>query len=145
MKIISIILIFIAGNCKGVMDTLQFHFSESIFSNPKFNQQFWNPDLGWTNKDRNHDTKQGRAKWFRLIPIPVFLTDGWHQFQFWFLNLFTLAAVLYHPIINPTVFKTSSEIVNLILAKICDLVILGSALRLGFVLQYNYLLLKKKL
>lgn len=145
MILISIILIFFAGCCKGVMDTLQFHYSESIFSISAFNQQFWNPDLGWTNKDKNNNPNEGRKKWFNLIPVPVFLTDGWHRFQFLFLNLFTFVIIFYSPIIPTGAFNFNTEVYNLILARSCDFIILASALRLGFIAFYNYILLIKKL
>lgn len=86
---ISISLFIIAGVAKAIMDTLQFHYPDSIFS--KLNPKFWNPDLSWTNK--YSDVSKLKLKTLIWnIPYPVFLTDAWHLFQFIFLNSLFLGA-----------------------------------------------------
>lgn len=76
---IALIILFFSGIAKGVMDTLQFHFSESIFAQEGiFKRWFWSPSLSWANKYVDSTPSKGRKKWFGLIPIPVLFTDGWH-------------------------------------------------------------------
>lgn len=64
-------LVFVAGLFEGVMDGLQFHYDKP--------NQFWNPDISWTNKYKNNDPAQGKTfagKYF------VAATDGWHLMKF---------------------------------------------------------------
>lgn len=66
-----LVTMFLAGSFEGMMDNLQFHYDKP--------DQFWNPDLSWKNKYKNHDPLQGptfRGKYF------VFTTDGWHLMKF---------------------------------------------------------------
>lgn len=65
------VLVFASGAFEGVMDHLQFHYDKP--------NQFWNPDISWTNKYKNHDPAQGKTfagKYF------VAATDGWHLMKF---------------------------------------------------------------
>lgn len=65
------VLVFLSGAFEGTMDHLQFHYDK--------HDQFWNPDISWVNKYRNHNTEDGlsfRGKYF------VFTTDGWHLMKF---------------------------------------------------------------
>jgi len=88
---IAIALVYIAGIAKGFMDSLQFHFNTSLFA--KLNQQFWNPEISWQNKYSEVVTLT-RRKLFTIrlgsfsvdVPYPAFLTDGWHLFQFIYLE-----------------------------------------------------------
>lgn len=61
------VLLFVAGAAEGVMDHLQFHYSGS--------DPFWQPDISWRNKYRNHDPAQGMTFRGRYL---VWTTDGWH-------------------------------------------------------------------
>jgi hypothetical protein len=75
----SIFFAMLAGCCNSVMDTLAYHFATSKFS--QFDdQQFWNPELSWTNKWKNGDPAQGE-KFFGSSTFLVSLTDGWHLFK----------------------------------------------------------------
>jgi len=120
------LLVFISGVAKAVMDTLQFHYSKSIFINR--NEQFWNPLLSWKAKYINNNPVEGRKKWFNIITIPVFKSDAWHLFQSIFLTTLFASIVIYKPI---------TEWVLL------DFVILRSVFGLAFVLFYNKILIKK--
>ena len=73
---------FVAGLFEGVMDGLQFHYDKP--------NQFWNPDISWTNKYKNHDPQQGMTFRGRYM---VFTTDGWHLMKFG-RNAFTSAAIV---------------------------------------------------
>ena len=75
--IIGLILTVLAGVCEAIMDTLQFHFDRSIFSNYT-NKRFWNPILSWENKYKE-DLKT--PKFFLSTTLFVFLTDAWHLFK----------------------------------------------------------------
>ena len=89
--ILSLVSLFLAGMCKGVMDTLQFHFSVSIFKNRK--AQFWNPQESWRNKYKDGDPTKG-PKFPGSTTIFVALTDGWHLFQLFMLACIRTAIVL---------------------------------------------------
>ena len=86
-----------AGLCNGVMDSLQFHYPQTVFSDAKrFEPQFWNPAESWKNKYRNGDPRQGE-KFFGSSTALVFVTDAWHLFKFLMLKFFILAAVVFLP------------------------------------------------
>jgi hypothetical protein len=120
-----LILVFIAGIAKAVMDTLMFHYSGSIF-NTKFINPFWDTSISWKNK-YSDPIKLIRKKWFNIIPIPVLQSDGWHLFQSLFLTSMFIALILYSPITE---------------YKIIDLILLRLVFGMGFVLFYNKILLK---
>jgi hypothetical protein len=65
--------VFISGLAEGVQDYLQFHYDGS--------NQFWQPDISWTNKYKNHDPSQGE-RFPGSTNIFVFTTDGWHLMKF---------------------------------------------------------------
>jgi hypothetical protein len=76
------------------MDTLQFHYDNSIFKRFK-NQRFWYPSFSWMNKWKNGDPKQGE-RFLGSSTIFVGLTDAWHTFKLLhnlsiFLGLFFIA------------------------------------------------------
>ena len=61
------------------MDTLQFHYSSSIFYNLK-NKIFWDPQESWKNKYKNNDPEFG-PKFPLSTTLLVGLTDAWHLFK----------------------------------------------------------------
>lgn len=75
---LGIILVGLSGIAEAVMDKLQFHYDISIFSKYT-NQQYWNPNLSWTNKYKDDFVT---PKFFGSTTFLVFLTDGWHFFKF---------------------------------------------------------------
>lgn len=133
---IAFILVAIAGASKGVMDTLQFHFDRSLWFSAEING-FWNPEYSWSNKYEPLVTDQTplvRKKWFGVIPVPVFLTDGWHLFQSIMLTSIFVAMVLCIKlkVVEFDYFK-----------MICSFILLRGTFGLFFVLFYNYILIKK--
>lgn len=64
-------LVFVSGAFEGVMDHLDHHYDKP--------DQFWNPDISWTNKYKNHDPAQGKTFAGKYL---VFTTDGWHLMKF---------------------------------------------------------------
>jgi hypothetical protein len=77
---ILIILFFIfAAVAESVMDTLQFHYHNSIFKLFK-NVLFWNPEISWKNKYKNGNPLYGEKFLFSKTLL-VGLTDGWHLFK----------------------------------------------------------------
>jgi len=122
------IMFMIAGFAKAIMDTLQFHYSTSIFSN--FKSQFWDPSVSWQNKYSNLDTLTTK-KLFWIIPYPVFLTDAWHLFQFIFLNSIFLGIFIL-------LFVQIQSIQWIIITSIAERIVFG----LSFWAGYNILLKK---
>ena len=101
--IIIVVLLIIAGISKSIMDTVDFHFETSIFSNIKSEQRklWWNQSEGWKNKYKDRDSTKGR-KFPGSLTWLVFVTDAWHFFQMLlYLSLFgvaTLALTISLPI-----------------------------------------------
>ena len=91
--IILAALLIVAGIGKAVMDTLQFHFSASVFKT-LVNSYWWNPAISWKSKYKNHDPSQGPA-FPGSTTIFVFVTDAWHFFQFIFLNSLFGSIIMY--------------------------------------------------
>lgn len=108
---ISLILMILCGVFKTFMDISAhdkpFWFMEgsmkldkdnsNYFGNRKFD--WWYMDRSWRAKYKNDDPSQGEKFLFSTGALS-FLCDGWHLFQFFFLNTFILAIVLYKPMIN---------------------------------------------
>lgn len=89
-------LILIAGAANAVMDTLQFHYSQSIFPlqpNDKLlgkPRSWWDPQQSWRNKYRDGITARGPA-FPGSTTVFVWLTDAWHLAQEIMLAAFALA------------------------------------------------------
>lgn len=136
--VISIILIgvslIIAGIGKAVMDTLQFHFSSSVFKKLKGNY-FWDPSISWKNKYKNKDPKQGEA-FPGSTTIFVFVTDAWHFFQFLFLRFIFAAMVLLGLFARLSPWSWGNVYLDLLTAYIALSIIFG----LTFTLFYKYIL-----
>ncbi len=121
----SLLFISLAGIMKAIMDTLNFHFSNSIFKN--LNPYFWDEqNYAWKNKYKNRVFENGRRKLFG-INIPVVFTSGWHLFQSFQINFLMLAIVFYEPLFT----------------WYFDFCIYGFMYRAFFFLFYNYYLIKK--
>ena len=95
----TIILVILAGIFNSIMDTLQFHYSESIFKSDKFKLKFWYPNISWKNKYKDLNPDKG-PKFFGSTTFLVAFTDAWHLFKLLFLFLLFFTIVTYHPIIN---------------------------------------------
>ena len=97
---ITITFITLAAIFNSLMDTVSFHYQESIFMDyPKF-RQFLDANFSWQNKYKNRDYKQGR-RFFGSTTFLVWLTDGWHLFKCAVLLCFCIAIVFYKPLTNP--------------------------------------------
>jgi hypothetical protein len=104
--IYSLIFWILASFCNYVMDTLQFRYTNSFFS--KFNPHFWDPKLSWRNK---WGINLSTPKFFGSTTFLVFLTDGWHLFQFLMVFFISLSIVTFEDsfklgiIINFIIYK----------------------------------------
>jgi len=110
--IIIAVLLILAGISKSVMDTVNFRFNESIFSNLK-RQNWWNPKESWKNKYKDRDPSKGPA-FPGSTTFLVWVTDAWHFFQMITYTALQLAIIipiykLYCEIYytNPIVFYIS--------------------------------------
>jgi hypothetical protein len=131
---ISLILVCLAGVAKAFMDIsahgkpFWFMSLDNNKSNyhhyPKYD--WWYMDLSWRYKYKNNDPSQGPRFLFSTTALS-FLCDGWHLFQFFFLNLMIAAIVCYKPIVNGLV----------------DFLILSATLKITFELFYSRILVKK--
>lgn len=87
--VLIIALIILSGVSKAMMDTLQFHFEQSVFKNKG---NWWNPQLSWKNK---YEWFKGNKVLTWLISNPfVAITDAWHFFQFVHAVSFALVFIL---------------------------------------------------
>lgn len=77
--LLKIFLSLLAGVANAIMDTLDHHYSISIFR--KWDVQYWGPTK-WENKYH-------RPKW-----LPILLMDGWHLCKSIMLNGWVIAIAL---------------------------------------------------
>ena len=93
--LITAALLITAGISNGIMDTLQFHYTQTPL-NP--NNQFWNPDLSWKNKYAQDAAgtllRPLRPKFFGSTTFLVGFTDAWHLFQLIMFACFRTAVVI---------------------------------------------------
>ncbi len=73
----------LAGVSEGLMDYLQFHYTQV--------DNFWNPKYSWRNKWKYGHPENGERFWQSSRAL-VFLTDGWHLMKF-IRNLFIMFAI----------------------------------------------------
>jgi hypothetical protein len=86
---ISLLLLFISFSAKWIMDTLLFHYYDSVWS--KLKEEYWNPAVSW---DRKYEIKGNKLKkWLLKNPL-VFLTDGYHLMQFIYINSYMIVIAL---------------------------------------------------
>jgi len=114
---ISLILMILAGICKAIQDTLQFHFAKSVFPH---NSRFWNPSISWLNKYKEGPTgivDTTKEKFFGSTTVFVSFTDSWHLFGMLNHFLIVAAIVLYSPI-TPIKIKVLSILVDFLIIKI---------------------------
>lgn len=125
MEYIGFILFILAGMSEGVMDTLQFHYSNSHFYNFK-NKSFWDPSISWQNKYKNNDPLDG-PKFLFSTNLLVGITDGWHLFKL-LRTFFIFAGVFFIFMDCQTPFHC---LIDVMIARI----IFG----VSFSLSYDYL------
>lgn len=102
MILIGLILIAISAIAEAIMDTLQFHYDNSIFKRFK-NQRFWYPGFSWMNKWKEGDPNKGE-RFLGSSTIFVAFTDAWHLFKFihnqsLFIGLLFIAGISLHYIL----------------------------------------------
>ena len=89
--IITPIFIILAALAKAIMDTLQFHFEDSVFSEMG---KWWNPELSWKLKWAACCLGEKESFPFSST-LFVSVTDAWHMFQSIEITLIFLALVFY--------------------------------------------------
>ncbi|MBX2927007.1 MAG: hypothetical protein KF852_04165 [Saprospiraceae bacterium] len=91
-----IALVFCAGICNGVMDTLQFHYTGSVFA--RMNENFWNPAKSWENKYKKGEdgklVQPLQPRYWGSTTYFSFTTDAWHLFKFLYQGLLRAALVV---------------------------------------------------
>lgn len=91
-KVLLLISFLVVGVLVGVMDTVSFHYTTSIFADSK--STFWNPDESWKNKYQVNTegelTTAPNTWYYRTFDLKykerfplsatalVFTTDAWH-------------------------------------------------------------------
>ena len=125
LTILGLLFVVAASIAEAIMDKTQFHYDKSIFSQDKYKQTFWNPNLSWVNKWKDNSGKE--EKFLGSSSIFVFTTDAWHLFKF-FRNTFLFIGL---PLL-------SFGSMNIILAAILARIIYG----LVFTICFDKLLIK---
>ena len=119
MLITIAILLILAGFSNSIMDTVDFRFSQSIFSKLKSEKArlWWNQSQGWKNKYKDRDPDKGPA-FPGSTTIFVWVTDAWHFFQMIMYTSLQLAIIIpVHKIIcencyvNPFIFYVALLII----------------------------------
>jgi len=125
LTILGLLFVAAASVSEAIMDKIQFHYDISIFSQYKYKQTFWNPNLSWVNKWKDSSARE--EKFLGSSSIFVFTTDAWHLFKF-FRNTFLFIGL---PLL-------SFGSMNIILAAILARIIYG----LVFTICFDKLLIK---
>lgn len=76
---IGLFLIMISGIANACMDTLQHHYTTSVFA--LWNPSYWNPRYASKYKYIRGNSQNGRILMFNLWPVPVLIFSGWHLFK----------------------------------------------------------------
>ena len=129
--VFTIVLVMLAAISKAVMDTLQFHFSRSVFK--EWNEFYFHPAFSWANKYK--DVVTLKPKFWGSTTIFSFITDGWHLFQAFYL-LFIFTAIVIH---QPFFVTINSSFLSMLLDFSILMVIFG----LTFELFYAKIFIKK--
>lgn len=136
-----IVCMLVAGFAKAVSDTLKDHYTISIFNNFK-NKKFWDYSNSWINKyeikfeNSQEVVTNVRRKWLGVIPIPVFITDGWHLAQHFMITSIVFGCVCYEPYF--TFFD--AKVFNFFV----DVLFIRAVFGIGFYASYNWYLIKKE-
>lgn len=95
--VLSVVMMAVAGFWNANMDTVAFHFSESVFEGKK--DEYYNPAISWQNKwwkdpvtgeiDVDREKYWGSSRWF------VKFTDYWHLAKSGMLMFVFLSVVFY--------------------------------------------------
>ena len=89
---ISLIFLSLGAICNAIMDTVSFHYWDSIFFKLS-NHRWWDPLISWNNKYNADGT---RVKWlWGLINKPVQFSDAWHLFKMLMIMFIVTAIVTY--------------------------------------------------
>ncbi|MGZ4034861.1 MAG: hypothetical protein ACXVPU_02555 [Bacteroidia bacterium] len=124
---------FISGLLDGTVESIKFHY-ESGFK-PRFkqaNDQFWNPDISWTNKYKNGCPADG-PKFYGSTNALVFTTDAYHSLRTAknLINTLTIAFYIDHA--KSGTHKTTLKKVLL------DALVLTTIRNIGFTTTYSIL------
>lgn len=100
MKTILLILALLlcADLCNGFMDSIQFHWADSLPGRRNWPAQWWNPAYSWKNK-YDHD-EQGkmikplRPAYWGSTTFLSWTTDAWHFFKLMYRGLLRTVVVI---------------------------------------------------
>jgi len=81
MQYLSFIFFALAATSNGVMDTLLWHFKDSVFKNLKV--EWWNPNYSWMSVNNF---------------LGIVRLDAWHLAKYCWLGFTILSIVFYKPV-----------------------------------------------
>jgi hypothetical protein len=120
----SLLPMTIAGMADGTNEKISHHYRDFKRVFPNARDQYWDPNISWTNKYKNGDYTQG-PKFFGSTTFLVWTTDGYHMTR----------------MVKNTMIVTSIALNVKKKPKFKDMLIRGVAhsvaYHLGFFLSYN--------
>ena len=124
---------FVSGLLDGTIEAIKFHYHSGF--KPRFknaNDQFWNPDVSWTNKYKNGNPEEG-AKFLGSTNSLVFVTDGYHALRTSknLINTLTLTFYINRVRKDPRKLKLKKVLL--------DALILTTIRNIGFTASYSLL------
>ncbi len=148
LLIISLILIVCAAISDSIVDTCMHHYEKSIFSDKKYDRNWWDASISWKNKYVDYD-KYGTSFpviWFKfkkgkkIYPIkkPVQLTDAFHFFKM-FRIIFDYAGCILLGCVIPMICSRYEIILYL-----STLLSAGVLRNMTFTLFYHKIFIKKE-
>ena len=150
----SLAFYYLATICDAIMDTVDFHFTTSIFNkikSPKWRKWF-NESEGWKNKYVDYDGDIAalmvprRVKWNILgieINKPVQLTDSWHFFKMLQIAFETVAITILVSLICCFIITPHFHIANFWDYFISLTIGYGVTRNLLFSLFFDHILISK--
>lgn len=141
---LDFLLIIIAAACNALIDTVDHHFSTSIFDyikKPKWRLWF-NSDQGWKNKYIDRDPKRGLVQWSIFgykFNKPVQLSDSWHFFKMFMIFIICLIPAM-HVLPSTIYYFNIAPIFNILI----HWAVLGTLWNVSFSSFYNRFFMKKK-
>jgi hypothetical protein len=127
----SLTTIFISGMADGLNQTISYHYNDFKRMFPNANDYYWNPNISWENKYKNHNPADGPAFFGSTGPF-VFVTDGYHLSRF--IEHSTMAATI---ILRINLYSKQKWYIYL--AKAAEYLVVN---RLGFCMVYNGIQIK---
>ncbi len=134
-----VVCLVLAGVANGTHETLQHHYSASVFPEPgEKGYVFWSPKISWTRKYTHWPDDQTPA-YFGAKNVLVWTTDGYHLTKFLYHGFLRLALVVLAISLWGQAFKLTTW--GRIAAGAGLWLVLAGIQAVGFHLMYSLILI----